>query len=100
ERVLRDRRERQPADRDEREPAEPFRKKRRAEKRGEEEPRLEQVRDAEEAARQLGANRRERERRGPDEHRCGVGPGQDAERQDELRPPPEERRPEEPPGDR
>ena len=37
--------------------------------RGEEEPRLEQVRDAEEAARQLGPDRRERQRRRSDEHR-------------------------------
>ena len=44
----------------------------RAEERGIEEPGLEQVRDAEEAARQLGPDRRERQRRRPDQHRRRV----------------------------
>ena len=55
-----------------------------AEERGEEEPRLEQVGDAEEAARQLGPDRRERERRRSKQHRDCVGREQHDERDAEL----------------
>ena len=95
--VLGDRRERERCGAEEREPAEAAHQQSAAEERGIEKPRLEQVRDTEEAARQLGADRRQRKRRRADEHRRRVGAEERDEREPECRLVPEELRPEVPP---